>query len=74
MNKELERFARNTLKTNLAMLKESNHRIFKLMYARDDGKSVEAAEAMDINDVVDIMDAKKLDWAMTQVENSLAKL
>ena len=55
MNKQLQDFARAELKTGLAELPEENHRTFKLMYARDNGKrSVVDAVAMQINDVVDL--------------------
>lgn len=74
MNKQLQEFARTQLKEGLAQLPESNHRIFKLMYARDGGKrSVADAEAMSISDVVDQMPDSQLDWAMQQVLNSLDK-
>lgn len=74
MNKKLEAFARKTLKENLSKLPESNQRIFKLMYGREDGKTVEQTEATYINDVVDQMPVEKLSWAMTQVDNSLEKV
>lgn len=75
MNPQLQDFARTKLKTDLATLPESNQRIFKLMYGRDDGRrSVADAEAMPIGDVVDAMPEDRLDWAMTQVANSLAKV
>lgn len=72
MNKTLERFARQQIKEGLAKLSEEEHRVFKLMYARDHGRrSVEDAVAMPINDVVDQMPVDQLDWALTQTENSL---
>jgi hypothetical protein len=84
MNDQLQQFARQSLKDGLAKLPEGNHRIFKLMYGRGNHenltskipsmRTVEEAEAMNINDVVDEMPAEKLDWAMQQVENSLKKL
>lgn len=75
MNNTLEQFARANLKEELAKLPESNHKIFKLMYGRNNGKrSVQDAEAMDVNAVVDEMEIEKLDWAMQQVANSVAKL
>lgn len=74
MNTQLQNFARATLKDWLAKLPESNHDVFKLMYARNGGKrSVEDAKAMPINEVVDEMPADKLDWAMQQVERTLKK-
>ena len=75
MNKQLQDFARAELKTGLAELPEENHRTFKLMYARDNGKrSVVDAVAMQINDVVDLMPPEQLDWAMQQVKASLDKM
>lgn len=75
MNKQLQDFARAELKTGLAELPEENHRTFKLMYARDNGKrSVVDAVAMPINDVVDLMSPEQLDWAMQQVKASLDKM
>ena len=75
MNKQLQDFARAELKTGLAELPEENHRTFKLMYARDNGKrSVENAVSMPINDVVDLMPPEQLDWAMQQVKASLDKM
>lgn len=67
MNEALQNFARQELKDGLAKLPESNHMLFKRMYSH---KNLDAS----INDVVDKMDASKLDWAMTQVSNSLKKL
>lgn len=75
MNDALQQFARDTLKAGLAKLPESNHRTFKLMYGREGGKrSVEDSVALPINDVVDIMEPEKLDWAMQQVAASVRKL
>lgn len=75
MNKNLKNYAREELKTNLALLPDSWQEKFKLMYGRDNGKrSVEDAKATPINDIVDFMPEEKLDWAMQQVTNSLNKL
>jgi hypothetical protein len=75
MNEKLESYAREELKAGLAQLPADWQRMFKLMYARDGGKrSVEDAEAMPIDDVVEQVPAEKLDWAMQQVQNSLNKL
>lgn len=74
MNDALQKFARQYLKEGLDKLPASNQRIFKLMYARNDGKrSVEEAEAVPIHQVVDEMPPNKLDWAMQQVDNSFKK-
>lgn len=72
MNKQLEDFARQYIKGRLSQLGGRPHEIFKLMYARDNGKrSVEDALAMPINEVVDAMPAECLDHAMKQVERTL---
>lgn len=72
MHKELQKHARDYLKAGMAKLPENNHRVFKLMYARDNGRrSVDDAVAMNIDEVIDKMPAEQLDWAMQQVENSL---
>lgn len=74
MNPDLAAFAREKIKHGLAQLPASYHEVFNLMYGRAGGKrSVEDAKAMPVNDVVDQMPAEKLDWAMTQVDNSLKK-
>jgi len=66
MNNQIQDFARQTLKDGLAKLPEGWQRKFKQMYSYD---NLEAS----INDVVDSMPEDKLDWAMQQVERSLAK-
>lgn len=67
-------FTRAQIKEGLSKLNEKCHRNFKLMYARDNGKrSPEDAVAMNIDDVVDLMEVEKLDWALSQVQRSLEK-
>lgn len=74
MNSQLQTFARQYIKDGLAKLDEGNHHTFKLMYARNGGRrSVADAVAMPINDVVDKIPEEKLDWAMQQVDRSIAK-
>lgn len=73
MNEQLRAFAKAELKAGLSQLPESSHRNFKLMYARDEGRrSVEDALAMPIDEVVDLMPDDRLDWAMQQVQRSIA--
>lgn len=80
MNKNLESFARGQLVEKLAQLPPGHVRVFRLMYGRKPDRrgiatrSVEDACALDLAEVVAEMPADKLDWAMTQVDNSLAKL
>lgn len=72
MNKTLEAFARQQLKDTLAKCTEGNRHVFKLMYSR---KTDDSAADLDkpIDAVVDAMPIAKLDWAMEQVERTLAK-
>lgn len=72
MNEQLQNFARQKLKDDLALLTEDNRKMFRLLYARPRGKLSTDAEidAADINAVVDAMPAERLDWAMQQVQNT----
>jgi hypothetical protein len=72
MNKQLDQFARKTLKEGLPQCTVDQQTKFKLMYARKGGKrSVEDAKAMPLNEVVDEIPSEKLDWAMEQLESTL---
>ena len=64
MNKQLEDFARKTIKDGLDKLPEGCCDLFKKMYGKID---------MDIHDVVDKMSVEKLENAMDQVERTLIK-
>ena len=69
MNKRLQKFARDSMKEDLAILGLHNMeylRKFKLMYSYGNLD-------LPIGEVVDKMPAEKLDWAMTQIVNTLAK-
>ncbi len=66
MNPKLEQFARNELKAGLSLCTEEEQLRFKWMYSSKDHDKP-------INNVVDDMDAKKLDWAMTQVQKTIDK-
>ncbi len=73
MNKQLQEFARAQIQDGLSRL-PAETRTFKLMYGRNNGRrSVADALAMNLSEIVAQMPADKLDWAMQQVENSLAK-
>lgn len=75
MNAQLQEFARYTLKLGLAKLPEDSQRVFKLMYATTgSGHKTVVHLEWTIDKVVDKMPEEKLDWAMQQVENTLAKL
>jgi hypothetical protein len=74
-NETLKTAAKNILKDLLSQCEEGNQRMFKLMYARDNGRrSVEDAEKMNINDVVDQMDPERYDWAISQCERTIEKM
>jgi len=66
MNNQMKDFARKTIKEGLSKLPEDWQMMFIRMYSPDDLK-------VSVNDAVDIMPEAKLDWAMQQIENSLAK-
>ena len=66
MNKQLQQFAHDTIKDGLRKCSKEQQFRFKQMYAGGDfTRSIDA--------VVDDMPEDKLDWAMEQVENTLAK-
>lgn len=66
MNNTLNQFARQELKSGLARLGESQQKMFLRMYSHNNPEA-------GINEVVDSLAEEKLDWAMQQVERSLAK-
>jgi hypothetical protein len=66
MNVTIEAYARNKIKEGLVKLPEGWQMRFKQLYAN--GKLDIA-----IVDLVDSLPAEKLDWALTQVENSIKK-
>ena len=52
----------------------ANQRVFRCMYGRDNGnRSLEDTLEMTIEDIVKEMPNKKVDWAQTQVYNTLLK-
>ena len=69
MNKQLEKFARATLKEDLMWLEIHDTGCltkFKRIYSH---QNMDAS----ISTIVDDMCVSKLDWAMTQVQNSIDK-
>ncbi len=67
MNEALQNFARTRLKEGLAQCTEKQQHVFRRMYSPNDlERSME--------DVVDRMPEDRLDWAMQQVEHTLAGL
>ena len=73
MNKQLQDFARKMLREGLDKLPSDCATTFKMMYGRNNGKrSVADALNMPLDDVISEMPEDKLDWAMRQVEKSIA--
>ena len=66
MNKQLEEFARKTLKDGLSKCTAAQQNIFARMYSHED-------TSKDVNCIVDDMETEKLDWAMQQIERTLKK-
>lgn len=58
---------RTEIKRILSRLTDGNRNIFMRMYSHDD-------LTRDINDVVDTMPAKQLNWALQQVQNTYHKI
>ncbi len=67
MNEALQNFARTSLKEGLAQCTEDQQHVFRLMYSPNDLDRC-------MEDVVDRMPEGRLDWAMQQVEYTLAGL
>jgi len=66
MNEELATFARKYLKENLPKCTEGERHVFKQMYyPQHPDRSIDEA--------VDKMPDEKLDWAMSQLKNTLEK-
>ena len=66
MNSQLANYARGKIKEGLSKLSEGHQAVFKRMYSH---KNLE----LPIDKVVDNMPDTKLNWALTQVQNSLKK-
>lgn len=67
MNKTVSDFTRDSIKMGLKQLPERAQLLFKRMYSHNNLD-------LDIEKVVDNMPDEKLDWALSQVENSLVRL
>lgn len=66
MNKSVEEFYRTEIKNGLHKLKDEAQDIFKRMYAH-------THPTLTIDEVVDKLQVEHLDWALTQVHNTLKK-
>lgn len=67
MNKSISDFTRQQIKEGLKQLPDNWQMMFKRMYSHNNLDC-------DIVTVVDNMLDEKLDWALSQVENSLKKI
>lgn len=67
MNKTVSDFTREQIKMGLKQLPENWQLMFKRMYSHENLE-------LDLEIIVDNMPDEKQDWALSQVENSLAKL
>jgi hypothetical protein len=65
MNKILEKFARDYIRENLKKCTKAQQDLFTAMYRYD--------IHMNLDSVIDSMTVSKLDWAMQQVERTVAK-
>lgn len=65
MNKTLEKFAREQLKAGLKQCTDAQNLVFKHMYSH---KNLDRP----LDDVVDAIPVEKLDWAMQQIERTVA--
>lgn len=64
MNSSLANYARQKIKEGLSQLSEGHQMKFKRMYSHNNLK-------LSIEDIVKNMPEEKLNWALTQVQNSL---
>ena len=67
MNEELSTYARKFLKENIPKCSEGEIHVFKMMYSPVNPQ-------LDIDKVIDQMPDEKLDWAMSQVNNTMKKV
>ena len=66
MDKTVVAFIREQIKKGLAQLEDTHRLRFNRMYSHENLEKP-------VNDVVDTIPEEKLNWALTQVENSLLK-
>lgn len=74
MNKMLLSYGKEYLLENLPKCSEKAQNMFRAMYGRDNGKrSYEDAMKMSLEEVISEMTEDRVDWAMSQVQNTLNK-
>ena len=69
MNNTLENFARDQILRNLKNLPNKNVVFFKRIYSIKSGCALDSS----IEDIVKNLPSEYLDWALTQVENTLKR-
>jgi hypothetical protein len=75
MNSKLQSFSRKSLKEDLGKLPTGWQDKFKKIYGRmGKYRDVENVLDLSIDEVVDELPEKRLDWALQQVGNSLKKV
>ena len=75
MNQSVIDFMRSEIKQGLKQLPEDWQLLFKRMYSYPNGSlSVLPDLEKPIDKVVDDMPVEKLDWALSQVQKSIAKI
>ena len=75
MNQSVIDFMRSEIKKGLKQLPEDWQLLFKRMYSYPNGNlSVLPDLEKPIDKVVDDMPVEKLDWALSQVQKSIAKI
>ena len=75
MNQSVIDFMRSEIKQGLKQLPEDWQLLFKRMYSYPNGNlSVLPDLEKPIDKVVDDMPVEKLDWALSQVQKSIAKI
>ena len=75
MNQAVIDFMRSEIKKGLKQLPEDWQLLFKRMYSYPNGNLSELPDLeKPIDKVVDDMPVEKLDWALSQVQKSIAKI
>lgn len=74
MNNSIKIFTQGQILKGLSSLPEPSQRLFRLMYGRLGGKrSVQDAEKLSLEHVIVEIPEDRLDWALTQIENTHRK-
>lgn len=75
MNSTISDFSKQKIKECLEQCTPDQQRMFRWMYGRAKGKrSLEDAESLTTDEVIAEVPEEKLEWALTQIENTLAKV